>query len=259
MTKTRQWAIMTAVAVLVVFAAGYFLLVKPPQNKTKSLNSQAAAQDATNQGIETQIASLESEEKGLTAEQRELNKFSTQVPADLSEPSLIIQLTHAAAVAGVNLISITPGATAAVTASTSTSTDLTTPAASTGTLESLPVSLGVIGTYANMEMFFQQLQKMPRALLVGSWSLCPMTGSSGSTTSGASCTAPSVPTGYTTPPNAIGGTLSATVFFAPPAGSAEAAAGSTALTPTSTSSDATTTTPASTTTPAAGATTAPTN
>jgi Tfp pilus assembly protein PilO len=262
MTKIRQWSVLTAIAVLLVFVAGYLLLIKPPESKTSSLKSKAAAQEATNQTLQAQIASLQTEEKNLVVEQRELNKFSTQVPPTVSEPSLILQLQQAANAAGVNLISITPGTTAPVTATaTSGSTSLTpsSAATSTSTLESLPLALGIYGTYANVAIFFNQLSKMQRSLLVSAWSLCPLAGGS-SSASGATCSAPSLPAGYTAPPNAIAGTLTASVFFAPPAGSTEASAGS-SLTPgtTTTAPAGTTATPAATTTPATGASTAPTN
>jgi len=262
MTKIRQWSIFTAVVVLIVFVAGYLLLIKPQHTKTNNLNSQAAAQVSANQALEVQIQALQAEEKNNALQQRELNKFSTEVPAEVSEPTLILQLQQAATVSGVNLISITPGAaTAVAAASTVAPTGTQSLGATTAsTLQSLPLTLGVTGTYPNMEMFFQSLEHLPRALLVNGWSMCPVSAngavvSSGAATTGATCTAPSIPTGYTLAPNSLGATLTAAVFFAPPAGSTAAAAGSTTLTPSTTTTPA----PTTTTTPAAGATTAPAN
>jgi Tfp pilus assembly protein PilO len=256
MTKTRQWTVFTAIAVLVVFVAGWFLLVKPQSSHASSLRSQAATQQSNNQLLITQIATLQAEHKQLPAQQAQLAKFATEVPGDASEPMVIRQLSAAAAGAGIDLVSITPGAPAVVTPPTAPigSTNLTTPS---GTLIQLPISLGITGTYANVESFFQLLQKLPRALLITNWSLCPdgVTASAGS--SAVSCSIPPTPASETLPPNAIGGTLAATVFYAPPAGTtAPATPTVTTGTPAPTGTASATTTPAPST--STGASTTPT-
>jgi Tfp pilus assembly protein PilO len=290
MTKMRQWTILTVVAVIVVFAAGWFMLVKPQKSKSATLRSQAATQQQNNQVLVTQIAALQQEEKNLPQQQARERKFATQVPNDAAEPTIIRQLSAAADGAGVDLVSMTPGAATPVvsaataaapateaTAAASTAGTSSTPAAGAtslagtatpaGQLVELPISLGITGTFPNVESFFQSLERLPRALLVTGWSLCPEgTAASGAAPAGgggATCTAPTVPAGKTLAPNALGGTLSAVIFYAPPV--APTAATGTATTPTTTSSvPSTTTTPAPSTSTAAtpattGATTAPAN
>jgi Tfp pilus assembly protein PilO len=278
MTKMRQWSILTAVAVLVVFAAGWFLLVKPQQTKSSSLRSQAATQQQANQLIQTQIDALNAEQKNLPEQQHALQKFNTQVPSDAAEPTIIRQLSAAAAGAGVNLVSMTPGVAADVTAAVTTtpvvaaspaptasaSGTSTTPAAGAtslvptatpgGLLEQLPISIGVTGTFPNMETFFQSLEKLPRAMLIQSWSMCPdVTGNAAAaTTSGASasCTLPATPSTASLPTGTLGATLNTLVFYAPPAGTVPAttlgAPTTTATTPATTPSPATTPTAATT-------------
>jgi hypothetical protein len=140
---------------------------------------------------------------------------------------------------------MTPGAAAIVNSegAVAGSSTLTTTSAA---LVQLPIALGVTGSYANMESFFLSLEKLPRALLVTGWSLCPdgTSGGAASTGSGGvSCTPPATPANKTLPAGTVGGTLSAVVFYAPPAGTTAA------------STDGTTTTP-STTTPAPSTSTA---
>jgi hypothetical protein len=97
----------------------------------------------------------------------------------------------------------------------------------------LPVALGVTGSYANLVSFFQSLEKLPRAMLVAGWSMCPIvatTGSASGASSGGGCTVPSVPTNKTPPTGTLGASLNATVFYSPPA------AATTGLTPSTTTS-----------------------
>jgi Tfp pilus assembly protein PilO len=254
MTKTRQWSVFTAVAVVVVLLAGWFLLVKPQSSKTSTLKAQASTQEQANQLLVTTIAQLQAEERQLPQQQQALQKFATQVPNNAAEPTIIRQLSAAAAGAGVDLVSMTPGSPTLVTASGTVpgSTSLGAAPSTSGQLIQLPLSLGITGTYPNVESFFQSLEKLPRALLVTSWSLCPDGGPAAVATGGSvSCAAPATPGNKTLPPNALGGTLSAIVFYAPPTGTtiapaaptATTTAPTTATTPTPSTSTAATSTP----------------
>jgi Tfp pilus assembly protein PilO len=234
MTKTRQWVMLTAGAMVVILAAGWFLLVKHERSKASGLRTDAATQQQANQVLLAQIAALQSEEKSLPAQQALLRKFSTQVPDNSAEPTMIRQLAAAAAGAGVDLVSMTPGDPSAVTASGAlgaTSTAAATP------LMQLPVTLQITGTYPNVESYFQSLEGLPRALRVTGWTLDPAQSDSSSSTA------------KTLPPNSLAGTLNAVVYYAPPA----TATTGTTLTPTTGS----TTAPAPTTGAATPAPTAP--
>ena len=267
MTKMRQWTILTVVAVIVVFAAGWFLLVKPQKAKATNLRSQAATQQQANQVLLSQIARLQAEEKSLPQQQAALRKFTSQVPDNAAEPTIIRQLSAAATGSGVDLVSMTPGVASpvvsATTAAAAGSTSLTAPA-STGQLVQLPISIGITGTFPNVEMFFQSLEKLPRALLVSGWSMCPVApGAAGAAAGGstATCTAPTIPADKSLPIGTLGGTLSATIFYAPPAGTVTSGAATTTptvpTTTTTTPSTTTTTSPAPATSTAATPATTP--
>jgi Tfp pilus assembly protein PilO len=253
MTKMRQWSIFTAVTVVVVLAAGWFLLVKPQRSNASTLRGQAVTQQQANQQLQAQIAQLESEQRSLPKEQAELQKFATQVPNNSAEPTVIRQLSAAAAAADVDMVTLTPGAPTPVTASSTSLAPST-----TSTLMALPLSISFTGTYPNVESFFQGLETLPRSMLITGWSLCPTT----SATSGGSggCSAPAPPSNKTLPAGAVGGTLSTEVFYAPPAGaSTSSTLGSTTgtTTPSTTATPgATATTPTTSTTPTAAPTAA---
>jgi Tfp pilus assembly protein PilO len=222
MSKMRQWTMLTAVAAVLVLAAGWFLLVKPQSSHASSLRASAASQQQDNASLQAQISQLEAEQKGLPKAQAELQKFATQVPDNAQEPTIIRQLSGAARASDVQIITLTPGTSttlAAPTATTTTTTGSTsltaTGATPTTALVELPVSIGITGSYANVESFFLGLEKLPRSILITGWSLCPETPSSSS--SSASCSPPTVPASQTVTSSTLGGTLSANFFYAPPA------------------------------------------
>ncbi|MBV9872423.1 MAG: hypothetical protein JO214_17565, partial [Frankiaceae bacterium] len=160
MTKMRQWSILTVVAVVIVFAAGWFLMVKPQKTKQADLHTQADSQVASNQRLLAEIAALQAQEKNLPQQQAALRKFSTQVPDAASEPTIIRQLSAAANGAGIDLVSMTPGAAVALAPTTATGTaatgSSTVPGATSlttstgGSLMQLPISIAITGTYPNV-------------------------------------------------------------------------------------------------------------
>jgi Tfp pilus assembly protein PilO len=255
MTKTRQWTAFTAVAVLVVFAAGWFLLVKPQRSHASDLRSQTLTQQQQNQQLLSQISALQAEEKSLPAQQAALQKFGTEVPDNPAEPTLIRQLSASANGSNVDLVSITPGTATVLSAAAAASagtTSLSGAPSAAGQLVELPVALSISGDYADIESFFMSLEKMPRSLLVGSWTLCGSSGS-GSSSGGTGCSAPAGASGAAASPNALTGTLNADVFYAPPGGSTATATTGTVTPPTTTS-----TSPSTAPTTSASSTPAPT-
>jgi Tfp pilus assembly protein PilO len=264
MTKTRQWTVFTAVAVLVVFAAGWFVLVKPQRSHAADLRGQAVTQQQANQILLSKIAALQAEEKTLPQKEAALQKFATQVPDNAAEPTLLRQLSAASNASNVDLVTIQPGSASLVTATAGTvpgSTSLSGTPSDAGQLVELPVALTITGNYSDVESFFMTLEKLPRALLVGSWTLCGSSGGSGASgSSGTSCAAVTSPTGATLPTDTLSGTLNADVFYSPPAGTnVSASTGSTtstaptattSATPAPTTSTASTPAPTTSSTPA---------
>ncbi|HWA66088.1 MAG TPA: type 4a pilus biogenesis protein PilO [Mycobacteriales bacterium] len=241
MTPTRRWLVIGVVTALVVLLAGWVLVVKPQKSKVSDLNAQTATQVSANNLLLTQISALQSEQKELPQQQLALQKFSTEIPDSTAEPTLVRQLTAAAQHADVELVSIAPGSVAPVSATAAATTSSTlgsaAPAAA-GSLDELPVALSVIGSYANVESFFNAIEHLPRAMLVTSFSVCPEVSSG----VGTPCQGPAEPANKVAPPGSVGVALSGDVFFTP------------TTTPTSTSTTETLATPPSTpATTAAGA------
>src|SRR3954467_692144 len=150
MTKTRQWATLTAVACLAILAAGWFVAVKPQRSHAASLRSQAASVESSNNGLRSQVSQLRQQQKGLPAQQKVLSQIATKIPDNPALPSLIRQLSAAADGAGVNLVSLAPSAPviaaaapAAVTTGTGASGTTATSHAAVSPLASIPITLQV--------------------------------------------------------------------------------------------------------------------
>jgi Tfp pilus assembly protein PilO len=229
MNKMRQWSLLTAVAVVVVFAAGWMLAVKPQRSHAADLRSQAAGQQATNSTLQAQVAQLEQQKKGLPAQQRLLNKIASEIPDNPALPTLIRELASAANASGVDLVSIAPSTPTAVQPSVAAAPAApaagTTSSGSAGSatvarsvapvpaaaLNQIQLVLNVKGSYYNIESFFASLEKLQRAMRVTNWSLTPESTGSGSASSSSSATsgAPA------DPPGTIAAQMTALVYESP--------------------------------------------
>src|SRR3954469_22961412 len=116
MDKMKQWALLTVVAILAVAVGGWFVLISPQRSHASSLHTAAKAQQQQNETLRSEIASLQSQHKGLPQVQAELAKLGVQLPSNPALPALIRSLSSAADAAGVNLISLAPSPPAAVAA-----------------------------------------------------------------------------------------------------------------------------------------------
>jgi len=226
MEKMRQWSILTAVGVIAVMAAGWFLLVSPQRSHASDLQSQAASQQSANDGLRARVAQLEAQKKGLPAQQRLLDEIAAKIPASPELPALIRQLSTAAEAAGVDLVTLAPTAPAPVTVTapaapaTSTGTTSTTdtaattgtpaatPAAPVSSLFQIPVTVTVRGTYFNLTSFFRNVEKLNRAMQVPQWKIAPAEGG-GPSTSGDAAAANAAPSDQLT------ATLNTIVFESP--------------------------------------------
>src|SRR5947209_20010643 len=185
MSKTRQWALLTAVACLAVLAAGLVLVIKPQRADASRLRTQTAGVESHSAQLRSQVDQLRQEQKDLPAVQKLLSQIATKIPDNPALPTLIRQLSAAADGAGVTLISLAPSAPtvattapgavtaagAGATAATTAGASSTSPAASP--LASIPITVQVQGSYFNIEQFFSAVESLNRAMLVGGFTLTP--------------------------------------------------------------------------------------
>lgn len=195
MDKLKQWIALTALAAVAIMAAGWFLLISPKKAESAELQVQTAAQESTNQTLQAQLAVLKAQAKDLPKKQAELARVAAKIPDNPGLPALIRALTLASTTAGVDFVSVTPGAPVPVTAPVAAA--VVAPAGTTaspaaeaaapavrpagaaggvaGTLLSIPVALNVVGDYFEVEQFLAELEGLPRAFKVSNLSLAPGT------------------------------------------------------------------------------------
>jgi Tfp pilus assembly protein PilO len=180
MDKLKQYTVFTVLGCLVVLAAGWFLLVSPKRSHAAELRTTAASQVSANSQLETQLAVLKAQAKDLPKQQAKLAKVAAKIPDNPALPAMVRALTTAATSAGVELVSMTPGTPAAVTAAPaaapvagSARRAAAPNTAAAGQLAMIPLTLNVVGGYFQVEQFMANLEDLPRSLRVTSLTLAP--------------------------------------------------------------------------------------
>lgn len=182
----RQWSVLTAVAVLAVLAAGWFLLVSPKRSSAAALRADATAQALANDTLRAQLAALTLQARNLPRERARLAVLGQKIPNSPALPTLIRRLQDAADQAGVTILgSISPGLPAVVATGPTGAVPAPTAGAATGggSLLAIPVTLQVTGGFFQLEQFLANLEDLPRSFLVGQLAVTPNGTASAATTS----------------------------------------------------------------------------
>jgi type IV pilus assembly protein PilO len=178
MEKLKQYVVFTVLGCLVVLAAGWFLLVSPKRSDAAALRVQTEGVTASNASLSTQLQVLKAQAKALPKQQAKLAAVAAKIPDNPALPAMIRALTTAATAAGVELVTVTPGPPAAFGAAPGSAAAAAAPtgsAASAGVLESIPVSLSVVGGYFQVEQFVARLEALPRSMRLTNLALVPGT------------------------------------------------------------------------------------
>jgi Tfp pilus assembly protein PilO len=190
MDKLKQYVALTVVGCLAVMAAGWFLLVSPKRTEAAELRETAATQVSANKALATQIEVLKAQAKSLPREQAKLAAVAAKIPDSRAMPALIRSLTVAAEDAGVELVSLAPGASALVAppaaaapvakAGADDEGGATKPKApraaapsGAGQLATIPVTLNVVGGYFQVQQFLSNLEELKRAMRFTTVTLVP--------------------------------------------------------------------------------------
>jgi Tfp pilus assembly protein PilO len=198
MSMTRRWSLLTAVLIIGILAASWFLLVSPKRSDAAKLTTKATAQQQKNVQLVDDLNQLKSQSLDLPKQKAQLAVLGKQIPNNPALPTLVRSLTAAGKQVGVQVVSMKPGPPAAVavpvpvappaakTSGTGTSgTGGTTSAAGTtptvaapaaATLYQVPLSLEISGSYFEVEQFIHQLEGMQRTFLLTGFTLKPLGG-----------------------------------------------------------------------------------
>ncbi len=188
MTRIQQWAAGTAVALVVIVAAGWFLAISPQKHKVSNLGAQSTSQEQANSGLRTKLAELTAQMSAVPSEEAAVAAVTQKIPGDPEMPAYVRELTTIAGQTGVELVSIAPAVPTPVTVAAATvpvataSASATTaaaapaaPAAPAVSLQSIPVALTVDGGYFQVQQFTAALQRLARSTVVTSVSMAPGT------------------------------------------------------------------------------------
>jgi Tfp pilus assembly protein PilO len=175
MSKAKAWIGLSALAVVLILAGGWFTLVAPQRADAADLRTQTESTEQQIVGLQARLRDLEEKKQNLPALRAELEAISKKLPDDPSLPPMIRALTAAARTAGVTLKSISPSTPTALPA-----------AGKAGAPEISVIELAVVaeGDYFATERFVSALEQLERGFLVKGFSLAGGGGSSSAPATG---------------------------------------------------------------------------
>jgi Tfp pilus assembly protein PilO len=174
--------VLAVVAVVAVFAAGWFVMLSPQKHKVTKLKDQAAAQLVANQKLASQVEVLKKQRSQIPAEQAQIAAIQGRLPDTPALAAYVRWLSATASAAKVELVSIAPSApaqthlrvTATTPAAPAASAPATTPTTPAGSnLSSIAVNISVNGDYYAIQQFLAKVESSQRATVVSSVSIQP--------------------------------------------------------------------------------------
>ncbi len=177
MTRSRTWTLGTAVVVVLVLLAGWFLLVAPTRADAAAVEEQTVNQQQANVALAAKIETLKVQAQDLPAQEAKLANFRQRIPADPQLPSFIRSLSSIADKSNVVLVSMepqvpatlstpAPAPTAAPDESSETSGEVTLNTAPASSVQFVQAQVTISGGYFNTEQFFSKLEGLKRSFLV---------------------------------------------------------------------------------------------
>jgi Tfp pilus assembly protein PilO len=80
MSLTRRWSFLTAVAVVAILAAGWFLLVSPKRGEASELQARRSRRRRRTARLQSQIEMLQAQQADLPKKRAELASIGRQIP-----------------------------------------------------------------------------------------------------------------------------------------------------------------------------------
>ena len=187
MTRARLWIIGGILASLLLFVAGYFLVISPMRSEAEQIQQQAIDLDTQNQIASQRLAQLKKQAVEVPAQLDRIEAVRRKIPADLDVGPLITDLSSQAGAAQLDLNSISPGAPVFLAAQRAEERapeadadagagagEIVVPDTSlvvTGQTVMIPLSMAGTGTFASVRDFLNSLEELDRAILVTSVNL----------------------------------------------------------------------------------------
>ena len=160
--RAARWYIAAGLSAVLVLVAGWFLLVAPQRATAEETQLTAESKEAVNLQTEQQIASLKAQYKDLPDIEKQTAAIRSKLPQSPSMPSLIRQLSSLAKTSGVALVAVAPQTPVPLTDAGAGQSSLATP----GQVNQIPVTIKVVGRFANVRLFLSGVERLDRAVLL---------------------------------------------------------------------------------------------
>jgi Tfp pilus assembly protein PilO len=195
--KEHKQVILGSIAIVLVMAVMFFLLVGPRRGQLAEVKEQVKAAESETVVLETELARLESLQKQAPQLQAALDEISDLVPEENRVSNFVFQVQQEANRAGLDFISITP--------------QLPKSPPEGAPLAEVKIDIGAKGSFFTIQDFIRRLTELDRAVRIDGFNMAVVEEEDGSE-------------------DKVELTASARVFFEQPAGAAVPAAPGTTTT-----------------------------
>lgn len=169
MTRNVKWSASTALIVVLLFLAAWFLLISPKRAEAASLQEQTASRDAANVVLQQKIAVLKVQAQDLPKQRARLDAIQVRMPPAPALPTLLREVDKAAKTSGVFLRKLNPvapksrevGSAVAVVPSPAGQA----PATAGPYLQEIQLVIEAGGDFAQLADFLNRLEDLKRSLL----------------------------------------------------------------------------------------------
>jgi hypothetical protein len=150
----RDRTVVIVIAVLVILAGGWMLIVSPKRKEAKSVESKVSSAQSEVSTAEGKLADARSAQSQYATSYAAVVNMGKAVPPSQEVASLMYQLEEASNLRDVSFNSITSGAGGSSSASSSSTT---TAAAATSGFSQMPFTFVFSGGFFSLEHLFRQL------------------------------------------------------------------------------------------------------
>ncbi len=162
--KRNNVIVIGAVAVVAIIALWYVFLYSPLNDDLSSAQAETATAQKQTQDLQATLAQLQSVKNSLPEKQALLNKLDKAVPKNPDLAEFIVQANDIADQAGIEFLSIAPG----------------TPAAGTGGVSQISLTITLSGSFFQLQDYLQSLESLDRLVVIDALNVAGSSASAGS-------------------------------------------------------------------------------
>ncbi len=172
--SVRNRAILLAAVFVLLLLVWFFFMFRPNQRRISELRAEQEQVQQEIGGLQVQLERLRELQRQEPQLRAQFARLQDALPDDPRLPDFILQVQEAANLAGIDFLSITPSLPAAFTPPGAMQ-----PPPEAAQLQAISVSISVTGTYFEVEDFIIRLERLQRAVRIGSFTLAPGEGAAG--------------------------------------------------------------------------------